>query len=295
MSFAVDATDRQGEAIGPGGPVSRFLRLIRFSHTIFALPFALGALVVAANGLPPLRTFLLVVVCMIFARTAAMLFNRLVDWSLDQRNPRTASRHLLVSKPAALVLLAVSSAGFVLAAGAINRLTFLLAPVALVMIFFYSLTKRFTSATHFFLGLALAIAPVGAWIAQTGRIDLAPLLLGAGVICWVAGFDLIYATQDYDFDRREGIRSLVVKLGITRSLRLAQLLHLAMFAALIAFGLSAKLGFFYYCGMPLVAAALFYEHKTEKLNLAGINRAFFQSNAFVSAVFLIAVCVDRLA
>jgi 4-hydroxybenzoate polyprenyltransferase len=231
---------------------------------------------------------------MVFARTAAMLFNRLVDWSLDQRNPRTASRHLLLSKPAAFVLLAVSSAGFVLAAGAINRLTFLLAPIALALIFFYSLTKRFTSATHFFLGLALAIAPVGAWIAQTGRIDLAPLVLGAGVICWVAGFDLIYATQDYDFDRREGIRSLVVKLGITRSLRLAQLLHLAMFAALIAFGLCAKLGFFYYCGMPFVAAALYYEHKTEKLNLAGINRAFFQSNAFVSAVFLIAVCVDRL-
>jgi 4-hydroxybenzoate polyprenyltransferase len=276
------------------GPVSRFLRLIRFSHTIFALPFALGTLVVAANGLPSLRILFLVLVCMVFARTAAMLFNRLVDWSLDQRNPRTASRHLLVSKPAVLVLLAVSSAGFVLTAGAINRLTFLLSPVALVVIFFYSLTKRFTSATHFFLGLALAIAPVGAWIAQTGRIDLAPVVLGAGVICWVAGFDLIYATQDYDFDRREGIRSLVVELGITRSLRLAQLLHLAMFAALIAFGFSAKLGFFYYCGMPLVAAALFYEHKTEKLDLGGINRAFFQSNAFVSAVFLIAVCADRL-
>ncbi|MGH9882602.1 MAG: UbiA family prenyltransferase, partial [Pyrinomonadaceae bacterium] len=150
----VDAKDGQDEAIGLGGPVSRFLRLIRFSHTIFALPFALGALVVAANGLPSLRTFLLVIVCMVFARTAAMLFNRLVDWSLDQRNPRTASRHLLVSKPAALILLAVSSAGFVLAAGALNRLTFLLAPIALVVIFFYSVTKRFTSATHFFLGLA---------------------------------------------------------------------------------------------------------------------------------------------
>src|SRR6266540_4811516 len=276
------------------GPVSRFLRLIRFSHTIFALPFALGALIVAANGWPSLRILVLVVVCMVFARTAAMLFNRLVDWSLDQRNPRTASRHLLVSKSGAIALLAVSSGGFLLAAAAINRFTFILAPVALALIFFYSVTKRFTSATHFFLGMALAIAPVGAWIAQTGRIDLAPLVLGSGVICWAAGFDLIYATQDYDFDRREGIRSLVVKLGITRSLRLAQLLHLAMFGALIAFGLSAKLGFFYYCGMPLVAAALFYEHKTEKLDLAGINRAFFQSNAFVSAVFLIAVCVDRL-
>src|SRR5436305_7171312 len=277
-----------------GGSVSRFLQLIRFSHTIFALPFALGALVVAANGWPSWRILFLVIVCMVFARTAAMLFNRLVDWTLDQRNPRTASRHLLVSKFVAQVLLVVSSAGFVLAAASINRLTFFLAPVALAIIFFYSVTKRFTSATHFFLGLALGIAPVAAWIAQTGRIDLAPMVLAAGVICWVTGFDLIYATQDYDFDRREDIPSLVVKLGIARSLRLAQLLHLAMLAALIGFGVIAQLGLFYYSGMPLVAAALFYEHKTEKLDLAGINRAFFQSNAFVSAVFLVAVCVDRL-
>src|SRR5438105_4856510 len=287
---------QSGEEIGAGGRVSRFLRLIRFSHTIFALPFALGALIVAANGWPSLRVFVLVVVCMVFARTAAMLFNRLVDWSLDQRNPRTASRHLLISKPGAIVLLAVSSGGFLLAAAAINRLTLILAPVALALIFFYSVTKRFTSATHFFLGLALAIAPVGAWIAQTGRIDLAPIILGVGVICWVAGFDLIYATQDYDFDRREGIHSLVVRLGVARSLRLAQLLHLLTFAALIGFGLVAKLGAVYFWAMPIVAAALFYEHKiATNLDLAGINRAFFQTNAFVSAVFLIAVCVDRLA
>ena len=291
----MDSNNRQGQAkIGPGQPLARFFHLIRFSHTVFALPFALGALVVAANGRPSLRTLLLVVICMVFARTAAMLFNRLIDWSLDQRNPRTASRHLLIPKSAALFSLMLSSVGFILAAGAINRLTFMLAPIALALIFFYSLTKRFTSATHFFLGLALAIAPVGAWIAQTGRIDLPPLVLGAGVICWVAGFDLIYATQDYDFDRREGIRSLVVKLGIACSLRLAQLLHLAMLAALIGFGVTAQLGRIYYGGMPLVAAALFYEHKTEKLDLAGISRAFFQSNAFVSAVFLVAVCVDRL-
>src|SRR5207253_6916184 len=284
-----------GEEIGIGGSLPRFLRLIRFSHTIFALPFALGALIVAANGWPSLRILVLVVVCMVFARTAAMLFNRLVDWSLDQRNPRTASRHLLVSKSAASVLLVVSSAGFVMVAAAINRLTFILAPVALAIVFFYSVTKRFTSATHFFLGLALAIAPVGAWIAQTGRIDFAPIVLAAGVICWVAGFDLIYATQDYDFDRREGIRSLVVKLGVTRSLRVAQLLHLLTFAALIGFGIVAKLGVIYYWSMPVVAAMLFYEHKTAtKLDLAGIHRAFFQSNAFVSAVFLVAVCVDRL-
>ncbi len=285
---------QSGEEIGAGGRVSRFLRLIRFSHTIFALPFALGALIVAANGWPSLRVFVLVVVCMVFARTAAMLFNRLVDWSLDQRNPRTASRHLLISKPGAIVLLAVSSGGFLLAAAAINRLTLILAPVALALIVFYSVTKRFTSATHFFLGLALAIAPIGAWIAQTGRIDLAPVVLAAGVICWVAGFDLIYATQDYDFDRRENIRSLVVNLGITRSLRLAQLLHLLTFVALIAFGMVAQLGRVYYWSMPLIAAALFYEHRTEKRDPIEINRAFFQSNAFVSAVFLVAVCVDRV-
>jgi len=284
----------RAEGIRLRGSVSRFLRLIRFSHTIFALPFALGALVVAANGWPSLRILFLVVVCMIFARTAAMLFNRLVDWSLDQRNPRTASRHLLVSKPSAQVFLVLSSAGFVVAASAINQLTFILAPIALALVFFYSVTKRFTSTTHFFLGLALAIAPIGAWIAQTGRIDLAPVVLAAGVICWVAGFDLIYATQDYDFDRREGIRSLVVKLGIARSLRVAQLLHLLTFAALIGFGLAAKLGALYYWSMPLIAVALFYEHKTERIDIAGINRAFFKSNAFVSAVFLVAVCIDRL-
>jgi 4-hydroxybenzoate polyprenyltransferase len=285
---------QSGKEVEADGPVSRFLRLIRFSHTIFALPFALGALIVAANGWPSSRVLILVLVCMVFARTAAMLFNRLVDWSLDQRNPRTASRHLLFSRTGAIALLIVSSGGFLLAASAINRLTLILAPVALALIFFYSLTKRFTSATHFFLGLALAVAPIGAWIAQTGQIELAPVVLAAGVICWVAGFDLIYATQDYDFDRREGLRSLVVKLGIAGSLRLARLLHLLAFVALIFFGVVAQLGALYYWSMPLIAVALFYEHKTEKLDLAGINRAFFQTNAVVSAVFLAAVCMDRL-
>src|SRR5205823_4063512 len=213
---------RQIEVLS-GNALSRFLRLIRFSHTIFALPFALGALVVAANGLPSLRTFALVLLCMVSARTAAMLFNRLLDWSLDQRNPRTASRHLLLSKPAVVSLLIISSVLFLAAASAINRLTFLLSPIALAIVFFYSLTKRFTAATHFFLGLALAISPIGAWIAQRGDVDLAPFVLAAGVICWVAGFDLIYATQDFEFDRREGIRSLVVRLGIPKSLQAAQL------------------------------------------------------------------------
>lgn len=274
--------------------LTRFLRLIRFSHTIFALPFALGALLVAANGHPALRTLLLVLACMVLARTAAMLFNRLSDWSLDQKNPRTAARHRLLEKSIVWTLLVISSVGFLLTSAAINRMSGFLSPIALLIIFFYSLTKRFTSATHFFLGFALAVAPAGAWIAQTGRLDLPPLVLGAGVICWVAGFDLIYATQDVDFDRREGLRSLAVKLGVAQSLRLAQWLHFLMFLALIAFGLVAKLGMIYYAAMPLVAAALFYEHRSAgKLDLAGINRAFFQSNAFVSAIFVAAVAADR--
>ena len=278
----------------PGNGVARFLRLIRFSHTIFALPFALGALVVAANGRPDTRMLLLVVACMLFARTAAMLFNRLVDWSIDQKNPRTATRHLLLTKAIGWVTLVITALGFLLASAAINRLTAWLAPAALAIIFFYSVTKRFTSATHFFLGLALAVAPAGAWIAQKGRLDLPPLVLGAGVICWVAGFDLIYATQDVDFDRREGLHSLVVRLGVAGSLRLAQWLHAVAFLGLIGFGLTANLGIPYYAAMPCIAGALIYEHRAaRKLDLAAINRAFFQSNAFVSVLFVAAVVADR--
>jgi 4-hydroxybenzoate polyprenyltransferase len=274
--------------------VARFLRVIRFSHTIFALPFALGALLVAGNGRPTVRVLVLVLICMVLARTSAMLFNRLVDWAIDQKNPRTAARHQLVSKTTAWIALAVTVAGFLAASAAINRTTGWLSPLALAIIFFYSLTKRFTSATHFFLGLALAVAPAGAWIAERGRLELPPLVLGAGVICWVAGFDLIYATQDFDFDRREGLHSLVVNLGVAGTLRLSQWLHAIMFLALIGFGLTAHLGPIYYAAMPLIAGALLYEHRSaRKLDLAGINRAFFQSNAFVSALFVVAVAVDR--
>ena len=270
--------------------LTRFMRLIRFSHTIFALPFGLGALLVATHGQPPARLLALVLACMVCARTAAMLFNRFVDWSLDQRNPRTAGRHQLISRPVAFLLLALSTAAFVVTAAMINHTTFLLSPLALGIIFFYSVTKRFTAASHFFLGFALAVAPAGAWVAATGQLALAPLLLGLGVVGWVAGFDLIYATQDLEFDQREGLHSLVVRLGIARAMRLAQFLHFAMFLALLAFGFVAALGPVYFCGMPLVAGALVYEHRSAaRLDLAGINRAFFQSNAFVSAVFLITV------
>src|SRR5437016_10148331 len=151
-----------------------------------------------------------------------MLFNRLVDWSLDQRNPRTASRHLLLPRSAVFILLLIASALFLFAAAAINRLTFWLSPLALAIVFFYSVTKRFTVATHFFLGLALAISPIGAWIAQRGDVDFEPFVLAIGVVCWVAGFDLIYATQDFEFDQREGIHALVVRLGINPNRQLAQ-------------------------------------------------------------------------
>ncbi|HET7512554.1 MAG TPA: UbiA-like polyprenyltransferase [Chthoniobacterales bacterium] len=270
----------------------RFLRLIRFSHTVFALPFALGALLVATAGRPSVRLLILVLVCMVCARTAAMLFNRIADWQTDQRNPRTEMRHRLVRRPVALVMLVISSVAFLIGAGAINRLTLLLSPVALAIVFFYSLTKRFTAASHFFLGAALAVAPVGAWIAATGTVALPPLLLAAGVIAWVAGFDLIYATQDLEFDRHEGLYSLVVRLGIPRALRLAQFLHLGMLLALLGFGFAASLGRAYFLGMLLVVAALLYEHRSaSRLDLMAINRAFFQSNAFVSAIFLVSVWV----
>jgi 4-hydroxybenzoate polyprenyltransferase len=279
-----------------GSAFARFLRLIRFSHTIFALPFALAALVVSANGRPRLKIVLLVLGCMITARTAAMLFNRFVDWGIDQRNPRTRTRHLLTTRSIIFICLILSSVLFVFFAANINRLTFALSPIALGIIFFYSLTKHFTDATHFFLGLALGIAPVAAWIAQTGRLELPPLVLALGVVCWVSGFDLIYATQDYDFDRDEGLHSLVVRLGLAASLRVAQFLHLLMLLALIAFGMTAKLGPIYFAAMIPIAAALFYEHRSARQlhDLAAFNRAFFNSNAFVSAVFLAAVCADRL-
>src|SRR6266550_4346539 len=279
-----------------GGAFARFLRLIRFSHTIFALPFALAALVVSANGRPSLKIVLLVLGCMITARTAAMLFNRFVDWEIDQRNPRTRSRHLLATKNIIFICLIFSSGLFVFFAANINRLTFVLSPIALGIIFFYSVTKHFTDATHFFLGLALGIAPVAAWIAQTGQVELPPLVLSLGVVCWVSGFDLIYATQDYDFDRQEGLHSLVVRLGLAVTLRVAQFLHLLMLIALIGFGIVAKLGTVYFALMVPIAATLIYEHRSARAldDVTSINRAFFNSNSFVSAVFLAAVCADRM-
>lgn len=275
--------------------IGRFLSFIRFSHTIFALPFALGSMFVAADGLPSFRAFALVVLAMVFARTAAMTFNRLADWEIDKRNPRTAGRHKLVSKPVAIGACAVSALLFVVTAWLINPLCFALSPVALAIVFFYSLTKRFTHGAQFFLGLALAVAPIGAWLAVTGSFALPPIALGASVLCWVAGFDIIYATQDLEVDKHEGLRSIVVALGLPRALALATLLHAFALAGFLIFGAMARLGPIYFVGLGLVGAGLVYEHfLASKGTIAAINKAFFQVNAAVSAIFVLTTLADRL-
>ena len=271
------------------------LRFIRFSHTIFALPFALGAMLVAAGGWPEWKIAALIVLAMIFARTAAMVFNRLADWESDKRNPRTAARHTLLSKPAAIVLLALSCSAFVAVTAFINPLCFRLSPVALAIVFLYSLTKRFTHFSHFFLGLALSVSPVGAWLALRGHFELPPLVLALAVLLWVAGFDIIYATQDHEFDRAEGLHSLVVKMGVARSMRVAEALHWLMLAVLGAFGWLADLRGIFFGSLAAIAGAIVFEHRSaRRLDVKGINRAFFQSNAFVGSVFLVAIACDLL-
>jgi 4-hydroxybenzoate polyprenyltransferase len=272
-----------------GESLKNFLTFIRFSHTLFALPFALGSMIVAAHGWPGLRLFGLIVGCMVFARTAAMSFNRIVDWEIDQRNPRTSGRHLLLRKPQALFFCSLSAALFVITASVINHLCLVLAPVAIALIFFYSLTKRFTHFAQFFLGLALAVSPVGAWIAVRGGFAWPPLILAAGVLCWVAGFDIIYATQDEKIDRQEGLYSMVVWLEVPGALRLAGWLHFFMLMALIAFGMISQQHWGYYFFLIPVPFLLFYEHKiAATLQLDLINRAFFQTNVVVGTLFLAA-------
>lgn len=277
----------------PAGRLARTLTFIRFSHTVFALPFALGAMLVAANGVPSVRVVILILLAMVFARTAAMGFNRVVDWEIDKRNPRTEGRHRLISRSGAIALTIGSAITFVGVAAAINRMCFLLSPVALAIVFFYSLTKRFTPFSHFFLGLALSVSPVGAWLAVRGQFAWPPLILAAAVLFWVAGFDVIYATQDVDFDRQSGLHSMAVRLGIDGSLRLAQILHAVMFGLLVAFGVLAGLERFFFGSLLLILAALFYEHHAaRRLDVKGVNDAFFKSNAFVGLVFVAGICGD---
>ncbi|MEI6376567.1 MAG: UbiA-like polyprenyltransferase [bacterium] len=279
-------------------PFTRFLAFIRFSHTVFALPFALGSMVVAASstgGFPGWRLFALILLCMVFARTAAMTFNRVTDWEIDMRNPRTAGRHKLIGRAAAIATCAASSLLFIASAAFINPICFLLSPVALALVFFYSLTKRFTHAAQFFLGLSLSASPVGAWLAVTGSFSWPPIILAAGVLCWVAGFDMIYATQDVEADRREGLRSMVVRLGVPRALSLAGWLHLGMLLSLVLFGLSGALGSIYFLGLIPVPLLLLYEHRIARtLDLGKINKAFFETNAVIGLLFVVITAADRL-
>ncbi len=273
----------------------RFLGFIRFSHTVFALPFALGSMVVAADGLPSGRVIVLVVLAMVFARTAAMAFNRIADWDIDQRNPRTVGRHRLVPRSTAVVGCALSGVLFVVVAGLINSICLWLSPVALGLVFFYSLTKRFTHGAQFFLGLALGVAPVGAWLAVAGTFAWPPLVLALGVLLWVAGFDMIYATQDVEVDRREGLRSMVVWLGVPHALVVARWLHAGTWLALGGFGWLAGMGWIYGAGLVAILGWLVYEHRVAQTgDLGQINAAFFAANAWIGGIWFLAVTADVL-
>ncbi len=284
--------------------IQKWAGFVRFSHTLFALPFALAAMAVAARenrGWPGGRTFVLILAAMVCARTCAMAFNRIVDRRFDALNPRTANRHLpagQISLVGASVLCALAGAGLIGASWLLNPLCFYLSPVALVVICFYSLTKRFTDYTHVFLGIALALAPVGAWLAVKGSA-VSPLewvqmlVLSGAVILWLVGFDIIYALQDYEFDRRQGLRSLVVAWGPQNALAAAFLAHFTMCGLLLAFGLLCRFRIAYLVGWAVIAACLVLEHWiARRRSLNWINVAFFRLNAVVSAVFFVVVAAE---
>jgi 4-hydroxybenzoate polyprenyltransferase len=277
---------------------------VKFPHTAFALPFGLAAMAIAARenrGWPGWRKFGLIVAALVCARTCAMAFNRIVDRKFDALNPRTAGRHLptgRVTLPSALALCALSALGLLGASFLLNPLCFRLSPLALAMVCFYSLTKRFTDYTHFFLGLALALAPVGAWLAVKGTgispIEVVQMLvLAAVVVLWLTGFDIIYALQDYEFDRGHGLRSLVVAWGPKNALQAAFIAHLLMCGLLFAFGFLCRFRLAYLVGLFIIVVCLLLEHWiARRRSLNWIQLAFFRLNALISAVFLIVTLAE---
>ena len=284
--------------------IQKWASFVRFSHTVFALPFALAAMLVAAReqrGWPGWRTFGLILVARVGARTCAMAFNRIVDRKFDALNPRTQNRHLpagTISLFSALMLCAISGALLIGASYFLNPVCFYLSPVALVMVCFYSLTKRFTNYTHVYLGVALALAPVGAWLAVKGANVSAweiiqMTLLALSVVLWLVGFDIIYALQDYEFDRSHGLHSLVVAWGPKNALNAAFLAHLLMCGLLLTFGLLCRFHLAYLIGWVLILGCLVLEHWiARRRSLNWINIAFFRLNALVGAVFLVVVGVE---
>jgi len=266
--------------------IRRWAEFIKFEHTVFALPFGLAAMFAAARGMPTARVFAGVLVCLVGARTAAMAFNRLVDWQIDIRNPRTAARSTLVTKTAAWITVAGGVGGLVGGAWMLNPLCWVLSPLAVGIVFFYSLTKRFTWASHGFLGLALGTAPVGAWLAVTGKLDSwLPILLGLAVGLWVAGFDLVYSLQDREFDRTEGLFSFPAKFGEGAAVRMATALHGAAAILLGLFGWIAGFGWRYGIVWLMVVAVLWRESRWSSVEGAR-GKAFFQANAAVSLLVL---------
>lgn len=274
------------------------LEMIKIEHTLFALPFAFLGALLAANGLPSARQAFWILIAMVGARSAAMAFNRLVDREIDARNPRTKGRALpagQVSVPFVAGFIVVASALLVLAAAMLNPLAFTLSPVALAIVFFYSYTKRFTAWSHAFLGLALSLAPVGAWIAVRGTVadSLPAALLGGAVVCWLIGFDTIYALQDVEFDRAEGLNSLPVRFGPARALLLARAFHALMVALLVGVGIASGRGAAYFGGVAVAAGIIFIEHAIIRPDdLRRLNVAFFNLNSAVSALLLLATAAD---
>jgi 4-hydroxybenzoate polyprenyltransferase len=277
------------------------LEMIKFEHSIFALPFALtGALLAIRDGSLVgsvlWRKIAWIVVAMVCARSAAMAFNRLIDADIDARNPRTKLRHIpagLLSTGFSWAFVAVSSLIFIFAARELNTLCFRLAPVALGVIFAYSFTKRFTSFSHLVLGLALGIAPAAAWIAIRGSLDARILWLTAAVTFWTAGFDIIYSCQDYEFDSEVGLFSLPRRLGVAGALRVSRFLHAIMLACLLALVYTLQLGALSLAGIAVVAALLIYEHRLVKPDdLSRVNAAFFTMNGYVSVLFFLFWAAD---
>jgi 4-hydroxybenzoate polyprenyltransferase len=273
-----------------------YASFVRFSHSVFALPFALAGALLASRLVPlTLERVVWIVACMVAARSAAMGFNRLVDAAWDAKNPRTASRELprgVMSRREAIVFVVVSSLVFVWCAAQLGWLCLALSPVALAIVFWYSLAKRYTSYTQLFLGLAMAVAPVGGWIAAGGPMRIEPWLLGLAIGSWVAGFDVLYACQDLEFDRREGLRSIPVRFGLQRSIMISRGLHLLTVLALAAVGQLAGLGAIYAAGVLLVAVLLVYEQSlVSATDLSRVKRAF-DLNGWVGVLYLAATAVD---
>lgn len=277
------------------------LEMIRFEHSVFALPFALTGALLAFRETPmEVRAFLWkllwIVLAMVGARSAAMTFNRILDAGIDARNPRTSGRHIpsgLLGTGFAWAFTAVSTLLFLFSARALNSLCMKLAPVAMAVVFFYSFTKRFTSFSHLVLGLSLGIAPAAAWIAVTGSLDPRILLLTLAVTFWTAGFDIIYSCQDYEFDRSAGLFSLPKRLGIAGALWIARLLHVSMILCLLLLLRDFHLGWLSLAGVGAVTALLLYEHSMVKAtDLSRVNAAFFTVNGYVSVLFLLFWAAD---